>query len=81
MQHSLTIIDKPLYTYDLETYVTCFLFAGKFHGDSECQALKSLTRKNQWQELHQFLSYLKNLDAFMVGYNLLDSTIQFFTMQ
>ena len=64
-----TIIDKPLYIYDLETYFDTFLFAGSFDGCSEVQVFEISWRHNQRQELLNFLSYLKSLDAFMVGYN------------
>lgn len=69
MNASLSIIDKPLYTYDLETYLDCFLFAGKFHNDSEAQVFEISWRKNNKTELINFLNYLKSIDAFMVGYN------------
>ena len=60
--------DKPLYTYDLETYFDTFLFAGKFV-DQAPQVFEISWRKNQRQELLNFLKYLKNIDAHMVGYN------------
>lgn len=69
MKYSPTIIDKPLYVYDLETYFDTFLFAGSFDGCSEVQVFEISWRKNQRQELLNFLSFLKDIDAFMVGYN------------
>jgi len=64
-----TIIDKPLYVGDIETYFDTFLFAGSFHGCGEVQVFEIGWRRNQRQELLNFLAYLKQIDAFMVGYN------------
>ena len=64
-----TIIDKPLYCFDLETYFDTFTFSGSFDGCDEVQVFEISWRKNQRQELLNFLAYLKQIDAFMVGYN------------
>lgn len=69
MNISPTIIDKPLYVYDLETYFDTFTFAGSFDGCDEIQTFEIGWRRNQRQELLNFLAYLKQIDAFMVGYN------------
>jgi len=69
MRASPTIIDKPLYVYDVETFYDTFLFAGSFDGCGEAQVFELSWRKNQKQELLNFLNYLKQIDAFMVGYN------------
>lgn len=69
MRASPTIIDKPLYVYDIETYYDTFLFAGSFDGCGDAQVFEISWRKNQRQELLNFLNYLKQIDAFMVGYN------------
>lgn len=69
MRASPTIIDKPLYVYDIETFYDTFLFAGSFDGCGEAQVFEISWRKNQRQELLNFLNYLKQIDAFMVGYN------------
>lgn len=69
MTPRLTIIDKPLYVYDIETYSDTFLFGGKFHNDDEVQVFEVSWRRNNVSELVNFLKYLKSIDAFMVGYN------------
>ena len=69
MNTSPTIIDKPIYCFDLESYYDTFTFAGSFDGCDEVQVFEISWRKNQRQELLNFLSYLKSIDAFMVGYN------------
>lgn len=69
MRASPTIIDKPLYVYDIETFYDTFLFAGGFDGCGEAQVFEISWRRNQKQELLNFLNYLKQIDAFMVGYN------------
>ena len=69
MNPQLTIIDKPLYIYDLETYYDTFLFGGKFHKDSAYQIFEVSWRRNDTAQLIQFLNYLKQIDAFMVGFN------------
>lgn len=63
------MIDKPLYIFDIETYMDTFLFTGKFHNADQFQSYEISWRHNQINELLQLLSYLKNIDAFMVGYN------------
>lgn len=69
MNTSPTIIDKPLYVYDLETFFDTFTFAGSFDGCDEIQTFEISWRRNQRQELLNFLAFLKQIDAFMVGYN------------
>lgn len=61
--------DKQLITYDIETYYDTFLFTSKFWQQDAYQVFEIGWRKNQINELLQFLSYLKNIDAFMIGYN------------
>lgn len=58
------------YTYDIETYPNIFTFCGKFQGQEESQLFEISDRKNQLQELYNFLTYLENLgNVEMVGYN------------
>ena len=57
------------YIWDIETYASCFLFTGKFHGASEHQVFEISPRKNQRNELLGWLNYLQNDNVHMVGYN------------
>ena len=57
------------YIYDLETLNNCFLFTGKFLGESNIQVFELSFRKNMHTELSQFLSTIKQMGAIMVGYN------------
>lgn len=57
------------YIYDLETYPNIFTFCGKFQGQTEVQLFEISDRKNEIRELYNFLSYLKNSNVEMVGYN------------
>lgn len=59
----------PRYIWDLETYPNIFLFVGKFKGDSNVHVFEMSTRKNQKQDLLNWLSYLQNARVEMVGYN------------
>lgn len=61
--------DRPLICYDIETYYDCFLFAAKIYNQPEIYVYEISTRKDQKQELLQFLNYLKSIDAHMIGYN------------
>lgn len=56
------------YLYDLETYPNCFLFGGKFIGQ-DAHVFEISDRKNQRTELLQWLNYLQNMKATMVGFN------------
>ncbi len=58
-----------LYVWDLETFRNCFLFNGKFDGKSEVQTYEISPRRNMRDQLLQWLSYLQNAQAMMVGYN------------
>lgn len=57
------------YIFDLEVYPNVFLFAGKFRGVDEVQQFEISDRINQLNELLTFLSYLKNCQAEMIGFN------------
>lgn len=59
------------YIWDLETFSNCFLFNGKFEDRPEIQTFEISSRKNQRDALLQWLSYLQNSKATMVGYNTL----------
>lgn len=58
-----------LYVYDLETFLNCFLFIGKFFGASEIQTFEISDRINERDRLLQWLNYLQSAQAYMVGYN------------
>lgn len=58
-----------LYTFDLETYPNCFLFTGRFFGEQKAYVYEVSFRVNQTSELLQHLSFIKNSDAYTVGYN------------
>ena len=62
-------MNKPFYTYDLETYPNCFLFSGKFDEKPEVQVFEMSFRKNMKSQLLTWLSYLQNAQAIMVGFN------------
>lgn len=57
------------YIWDLETFPNIFLFAGKFRGHSEVQQFEISDRIDQKNELLNWLSYLRNDQVEMVGYN------------
>lgn len=58
-----------LYIWDLETFKNCFLFKGRFEGQSEIQTFEISPRKNERDELIQWTTYLQNAGAYMVGFN------------
>lgn len=57
------------YIYDIETYPNIFTFCGKFINQNEVQLFEISDRKNQAQELYNFLGYLKNNNTEMIGFN------------
>lgn len=58
------------YTYDLETYPNCFLFAGKFKDETSTQIFEISFRKNDKNKLINWLNELKTQPEIqMVGYN------------
>lgn len=57
------------YIWDLETFLNCFLFIGKFEGHADVQVFEISSRKNQRTELLQWLNYLQSSAVHMVGYN------------
>ena len=63
------IFDKPLICYDIETFYDTFTFVGKFYQQSDIYTFEMSPRKNEKENLLQFLAYLKQIDAHMVGYN------------
>jgi hypothetical protein len=63
------IMNRQYYIYDLEVYPNVFLFGGKFRGTNEVQIFEISDRMNESQKLLSWLSYLKNLEVEMVGFN------------
>jgi hypothetical protein len=57
------------FIYDLETFYEQFLFSGKFYGEDTMFTFEISKRVNQRNELLQFLSWLQNSGAVMVGFN------------
>lgn len=57
------------YIYDLECYPNTFLFCGKFKGATEVQLFEISDRVNEREQLLSWLSYLRNVNAEMVGFN------------
>lgn len=57
------------YIYDLETFKEQFLFSGKFRGKPEIQTFEISKRRNDRDQLLQWLGYLQNSKAVMVGFN------------
>lgn len=51
----------PIFTFDIETYINCFLFSGKFLGDDRVYTFEISEFKNQQAELLQFLNWLMKL--------------------
>lgn len=65
----MTTVLPKIYTFDIETFPNCFLFTGKFLGDSNIHVFEISSRKNMRSELVQWLNYLKAEDALMNGFN------------
>lgn len=57
------------YTYDLEAYPNIFTFCGKFKDSNEIQMFEISDRINERDALLNFLNYLRNAQAEMVGFN------------
>lgn len=57
------------YVFDLETMKNCFLFTGKWFRQSEFRTFEISSRRNDRDKLLQWLSYLQNAAALMVGFN------------
>lgn len=57
------------YVFDLEVYPNVFLFGGKFTGGNEVQIYEISDRINQTNDLISWLSYLRNCNLEMVGFN------------
>lgn len=55
--------------WDLETFVNCFLFCGYVEDLNQTFVFEISDRKNQKQELLNFLNYAAKEDYYMVGYN------------
>jgi len=67
--HLIKDIMGNYYIWDLEVYPNIFTFCGKFVDNDEIHLFEISDRVNHTQELVNFLSYLKNCNAEMVGYN------------
>lgn len=61
--------DKQLICYDVETFYDTFTFVAKFYQRPEIYSFEISPRRNDKQQLLQFLAHLKQIDAHMVGYN------------
>lgn len=57
------------YTYDLECYPNIFLFCGKFKGYDQIYQYEISDRYNDLNELVKHLSYLRNANVEMIGFN------------
>lgn len=60
----------PLVTADIETYLDCFLLTAKIYGRPEIYTFEISNRKNQKQELLNFLTWITQNNYHMVGYNI-----------
>lgn len=57
------------YTYDVETFPNIFSFCGKFSNSDQIYCYEVSDRKDQKEELLLHLSYLRNLQVDMCGFN------------
>jgi len=57
------------HTYDLEVYPNIFTYCGKFKNSDDIYMFEISDRMNQRNELLNFLSYLRNVNAEMIGFN------------
>jgi hypothetical protein len=60
---------RRYYTYDLETFPNIFTFCGKFNDEKNYHIFEISDRVSQLNELVNWLSYLKNIQVEMIGYN------------
>ena len=60
---------RNYFTYDLEVYPNIFTFCGKFTNSDQIYLYEISDRVNHLDELLNFLSYLRNLQVEMVGFN------------
>jgi hypothetical protein len=61
---------QPYYIFDIETYPNVFLFSGKWRGSSQpVQTFEISNRRNDKSQILQFLTYLKDSNAIMTGFN------------
>lgn len=58
-----------LYYYDIETFLHCFLFTGKFADDPTLHVFEISRRTNDKDKLLSWLSYLQNAGVAMIGFN------------
>lgn len=57
------------YIFDLESYPNIFLFCGKFRNSNDVQLFEISDRINEVQKIIDWLSYLRNCQIEMVGFN------------
>lgn len=62
-------MSNQYYIFDLECYPNIFLFGGKFRGSNDVQIFEISDRINQLEQLLSWLSYLRNTQSEMVGFN------------
>lgn len=60
---------RDYYTFDIECYPNIFTFCGKFKSSADIHMFEISDRVNQIQDLINWLSYLRNLQVEMVGFN------------
>ena len=61
---------QPYYCYDLEVFPNVFLFSGKWRGSYQPMNVFEISnRRNDKSQLIQFLNYLRDCNALMVGFN------------
>lgn len=54
-------MNKPIFTYDVETYENMFCFCGKFMGDDRMYVFEISEFKNELPQLVQFLNWLMTI--------------------
>ena len=58
-----------IYTWDLETYINCFLFIGKWEGTSQVDVFEISEFQNDRNALVAHLRYLQDNNTLMQGFN------------
>jgi hypothetical protein len=65
-------MNSPYYIYDLEVYPNIFVLGGKFRGERKYQQFEISDRVNELNGLISWLSYLRNAQVEMIGFNNLE---------
>jgi hypothetical protein len=60
---------RQYYIFDIECYPNIFLFGGKFRGEPDVHLFEISDRRNDFQALYSWLTYLRDAVVEMVGYN------------